>query len=197
MEVMRELHGREGRNTSGIKCMPANRRFITAGKLQQNETPILEFAGSRRFGKAAQDCILGYFPWTSEIELVAVAVVSSIHLGIRGGGWTARRELLGGRAHSRSLGYARDDKVEGGGAPWHGWRWMDREPTQDSRPGLLAAVPFDELPRHAGAGRAGSSGLSFGPAGSHADSKGQRILNRFTSRLKSCPDTKREFFRSL
>jgi hypothetical protein len=41
-------------------------------------------------------------PWTSEIELVAVAVVPSIRLGIRGGEWTARRELLGGRAHSRS-----------------------------------------------------------------------------------------------
>jgi hypothetical protein len=36
------------------------------------------------------------------------------------------RELLEGRAHSRSLGYARDDKVEGGGPPWHEWRWMDR-----------------------------------------------------------------------
>src|SRR5580698_7511644 len=36
------------------------------------------------------------------------------------------RELLEGRAHRRSLGYARDDKVEGGGAPWHWWRWMDR-----------------------------------------------------------------------
>src|ERR1700679_3681102 len=22
--------------------------------------------------------------------------------------------------------YARDDKVEGGGPPWHEWRWMDR-----------------------------------------------------------------------
>ena len=36
------------------------------------------------------------------------------------------RELLEGRAHSRSLGYARDDKSKGGGAPWHGWRWIDR-----------------------------------------------------------------------
>src|ERR1700678_1111746 len=36
------------------------------------------------------------------------------------------RELLVGRAHRRSLGYARDDKLEGGGPPWHEWRWMDR-----------------------------------------------------------------------
>ena len=34
--------------------------------------------------------------------------------------------LLEGTAHSRSLGYARNDKSKGGGAPWHGWRWMDR-----------------------------------------------------------------------
>jgi hypothetical protein len=27
--------------------------------------------------------------------------------------------------------------------------------------------------------------------------KAQRILNRFTARLKSCPDTKHEFFRTL
>jgi hypothetical protein len=27
------------------------------------------------------------------------------------------RELLEGRAHGRSLGYARDDKLEGGGTP--------------------------------------------------------------------------------
>jgi hypothetical protein len=30
------------------------------------------------------------------------------------------------KANRRSLGYARDDKVEGGGPPWHEWRWMDR-----------------------------------------------------------------------
>jgi hypothetical protein len=60
--------------------------------------------------------------WTREIELVAVAVVPSIHLGILGGGWTARRELLGGRAHSRS--------------PF------------DFAQGRLSAT----LPRHAGAG---------------------------------------------
>jgi hypothetical protein len=35
------------------------------------------------------------------------------------------RELLEGRAHSRSLDYARDDKVKGGGQPWQQWRWMD------------------------------------------------------------------------
>ena len=29
------------------------------------------------------------------------------------------------KANRRSLGYARDDKVEGGGPPWHEWRWMD------------------------------------------------------------------------
>ena len=29
------------------------------------------------------------------------------------------------KANRRSLGYARDDKVEGGGPPWHWWRWMD------------------------------------------------------------------------
>ena len=30
------------------------------------------------------------------------------------------------KAHSRSLGCAQDDKVEGGGPPWHKCRWMDR-----------------------------------------------------------------------
>jgi hypothetical protein len=58
------------------------------------------------------------------------------------------RELLEGRAHSRSLGYARDDKVEGGGPPWHEWRWMDRvekkanldkSDSQPSLPGLFLA----------------------------------------------------------
>jgi hypothetical protein len=67
----------------------------------------------------------------------AVAVPPSIHLHlvIGGDGWTelggvVRRKgaqqvpvrLRSGQA----LGYARDDKFEGGGAPWHGWRWMDR-----------------------------------------------------------------------
>ena len=43
------------------------------------------------------------------------------------------RELLEGRVHSRSLvprltlGMTKlGIKVEGGGAPWHGWRWIDR-----------------------------------------------------------------------
>jgi hypothetical protein len=31
-----------------------------------------------------------------------------------------REDLFGGEAHSRSLGYARDDKFEGGGPLWHG-----------------------------------------------------------------------------
>src|ERR1700677_4022762 len=30
------------------------------------------------------------------------------------------------RKWNRSLRSGRDDKLEGGGAPWHGWRWMDR-----------------------------------------------------------------------
>src|SRR6202050_3981876 len=30
------------------------------------------------------------------------------------------------KANRRSLGYARDDKVEGRGPPWHEWRWLDR-----------------------------------------------------------------------
>jgi hypothetical protein len=29
------------------------------------------------------------------------------------------------KANRRSLGCARDDKFEGGGPPWHWWRWMD------------------------------------------------------------------------
>jgi hypothetical protein len=58
----------------------------------------------------------------------AVAVLPSIHstLALVDMDGLSCRELLEGRAHSRSLGYARDDKVEGGGAPWHGWRWMER-----------------------------------------------------------------------
>jgi hypothetical protein len=45
----------------------------------------------------------------------AVAVLPSIHLhlGIGGDEWTELEKLLEGRAHCRSLGYARDDKVEG------------------------------------------------------------------------------------
>ncbi len=39
------------------------------------------------------------------------------------------RKLFGGKAHSRSLGYARDDKVEGGQFCWDPSDGMDRNET--------------------------------------------------------------------
>ena len=33
------------------------------------------------------------------------------------------RQTAGPSTAQRS---GRDDKVEGGGSPWHGWKWMDR-----------------------------------------------------------------------
>jgi hypothetical protein len=88
-------------------------------------------------------------PGTRKIELVAVAVVPSIHLGTRGGGWTARRELFGGEGaqqvpvrlrSGQALGYAptarrgrRDDKVEGGGAPL---AWLDVDGQSRKKPNL-------------------------------------------------------------
>ena len=66
--------------------------------------------------------------WTSEIGLVlwqCFRPSTSTHATVEMDGRSCRK-LLERRAHSRSLGYARDDKVEGGGPPWHEWRWTDR-----------------------------------------------------------------------
>jgi hypothetical protein len=41
---------------------------------------------------------------------------------------------------------------------------------QDFILGYFQPSPFGKLPRHAGAGRAGSAGLNSGPTGSHATS---------------------------
>src|ERR1700679_1689896 len=69
------------------------------------------------------------------------------HLGMSGGGWTDSKKLLRtGVGELRAAFFpkaayvavdntakqetrvrcGRDDKVEGGGTPWHEWRWMDR-----------------------------------------------------------------------
>jgi len=66
--------------------------------------------------------------WTSEIGLVlwqCFRPSTSTHATVEMDGRSCRK-LLERRAHSRSLGYARDDKFEGGGPPWHEWRWTDR-----------------------------------------------------------------------
>jgi hypothetical protein len=65
--------------------------------------------------------------WASEIGLVLWLCFrpSTSTLALVEMDGQSCRELLEERAHSRSLGYARDDKFEGGGAPWHGWRWME------------------------------------------------------------------------
>jgi hypothetical protein len=98
--------------------------------------------------------------WTSEIGLMlwqcfrpSISTLALVEMDGR-----SCRELLEGRAHSRSLGYARDDKVEGGGPPWHEWRWMDRVEKKliwtrltlsrpygtDRRYALIADLFFDE-----------------------------------------------------
>jgi hypothetical protein len=43
-------------------------------------------------------------------------------------------ELLDGEAHRRSLGFARDDKLKGGGPPWQWWRRRDRTSTTATNP---------------------------------------------------------------
>jgi hypothetical protein len=50
-------------------------------------------------------------------------------------------------ANCRSLRSGRDDKFEGGGPPWHGWRWMDRVNPRGS-PDLprLPTHALDQLP---------------------------------------------------
>src|ERR1700689_2048188 len=51
-----------------------------------------------------------------------------------------RKAVEGGQAR-------RDDKFEGGGPPWRGWRWMDRVKQRGSPhlPGLPACA-LDQLP---------------------------------------------------
>ena len=129
------------------------------------------------------------------------------HLGMSGAGWTELLGVVRGkgaqqvpvrlRSHGtpgqagQALGYAptarrgrRDDKVEGGGPPWHEWRWMvdgqscrellegrahsrspfDFAPTaRRGRQGRLSAT----LPRRAGAG-----GMTKGRAVTHLGMSG-------------------------
>jgi hypothetical protein len=88
----------------------------------------------RKFGSASVPRHAGTGGMT---KLRAVA-----HLGMSGGGWTESKR-------------AKLDKSDFQPSPRD---WSRRGMcTQDY--GLLSAVPFDKLPRHAGAGRAGSSGL--------------------------------------
>jgi hypothetical protein len=44
----------------------------------------------------------------------------------------------------------RDDKVEGGGPPWHEWRWMDRVERANLDKTDSHSRPFDKLSRLAG-----------------------------------------------
>jgi hypothetical protein len=62
-------------------------------------------------------------------------------------------ELLDGEAHRRSLGFARDDKLKGGGPPWQWWRRRDRTSTTATNPVSLIAflalgwLLFDRTPQ--------------------------------------------------
>src|ERR1700678_687311 len=75
---------------------------------------------------------------------------------------------IGKDAQDRVLGYSQSSLRDWSVTP---------KPPQDSRPGLLSAVP---------------SGLSSGPTGSHADSKAIQA-EYGAARLKLCADTSMSF----
>jgi hypothetical protein len=56
----------------------------------------------------------------------------------------------------------RDDKVEGGGPPWHGWRWMDRVGSQFGQDYsvLRACIGSAEAARRAGTKQASRAAIS-------------------------------------
>jgi hypothetical protein len=59
----------------------------------------------------------------TEAEGSAVSLLGTVNLPVS--------ELPSGfrfpiNANCRSLRFGRDDKLEGGGSPWHGQKWMDR-----------------------------------------------------------------------